>query len=188
MNKIIRKQINANVLHTKSTDKVVCIFGYATIFGVADLENDIIHKGAFSSSLKNWHNKKSLPFLLWQHDISSPIGKWIKIAEDKNGLAVQGNIYTDTSAGHDAYVFLKNKVATSLSIAFELLNSKSIGNTRHIYQVNLVEISVVLNPAHPEAKILDFQQNTSLKKMLKFHNLTTKNTKHNLYYKMKHVM
>lgn len=131
--------------------------GYASVFDVPDCYNDVIVKGAFKKSLFDWSKQKSLPKMLWQHDVKNPIGFWTCIEEDSYGLKVKGQILTDIQKGKEAYSFLKKGIINELSIGFQLIkftNCTSRGY-RIIKEVDLQEISLVTFAANKLAKITD---------------------------------
>jgi hypothetical protein len=52
--------------------------GYGSTFGgEPDSYGDVIAPGAFSDSLKRYATSNAMPALLWAHDPSEPIGKWL---------------------------------------------------------------------------------------------------------------
>jgi len=92
--------------------------GYAAKFGNIDLGGDIIVKGAFTDWLADIKATKSkLPPVLWQHDMSSPIGKTLEIYEDDNGLYVKGQLST-TQLAMDARTLAKDEVLQGMSIGY----------------------------------------------------------------------
>ena len=64
--------------------------GYASVFGLADLGNDVIEKGAFAKSLTS--RKSSGVRMLWQHDAAEPIGVWTDVREAARGRYVEGSV------------------------------------------------------------------------------------------------
>lgn len=134
---------------TKSTaSKNTTIFGYATVYVVTDLENDIISPKAIgkidASKIK----------LLWQHDPSKPIGKVTKLESDYYGLRIEAEINNDTVYGSEASSLIKQGALNGLSIGFT--PGKTSINTegmRVIEDLQLYEVSVVTFPANSYAKI-----------------------------------
>ena len=64
------------------------IEGHASLFGLADLAGDVVHRGAFARTLRA---KTSIP-MLFQHDPAEPVGVWTGLREDRRGLFVTGEI------------------------------------------------------------------------------------------------
>ncbi len=74
--------------------------GYASVFGLADLGNDVIEKGAFAKSLTS--RKSSGVRMLWQHDAAEPIGVWTDVREDARGLYVEGRLAKGVARAREA--------------------------------------------------------------------------------------
>jgi uncharacterized protein len=129
--------------------------GYGSVFGNADSYADIVAKGAFRSSLKEWKARKRLPSLLWQHDSSIPIGVYEEMREDDTGLYVRGRL-SDVQMGRDAYTLLKDGALSGLSIGFRTRKALMDEDTgiRTIKDVDLVEVSLVTFPANDAARVL----------------------------------
>lgn len=129
------------------------ISGYASVFDIADLSNDIVEKGAFKNSLNNAHLRKIQ--LLFQHDPNQPIGHWIKIIEDNKGLYVEGKLTLDNAKAKDIHALLLSGALEGLSIGFKTKRSRKDLSTgaRHILEAELWEISIVTFPMLPSARI-----------------------------------
>src|SRR4051812_10984765 len=75
-------------LHDVKADEAArTIEGWASTFGNADSDNDIIARGAFADSIK-----AKMPKMLWQHRTDQVIGVWNEAKETEQGLYVKGNI------------------------------------------------------------------------------------------------
>ena len=118
--------------------------GYASVFGVRDHHNEIVAAGAFARTLADWHKRGQSPAMLWMHDATQPIGLWITLGEDKNGLAVSGQLALRTQKGAEAYELLKIGALTGLSIGYRVLT-----------ELDLFEVSLVTFPANEEARVSD---------------------------------
>lgn len=131
--------------------------GYASVFHVLDGQGDRIQPGAFRRSLDGYRATGTLPKMLWQHDIHTPIGTWTHIREDGYGLFVGGRLLLDLPKGQEAYTLLKSGAVAHLSIGFCIKESQKGegGRERILTDVDLHEISLVTFAANPEAKILD---------------------------------
>ncbi|MDD3182365.1 MAG: HK97 family phage prohead protease [Alphaproteobacteria bacterium] len=129
--------------------------GYASVFGNVDSYNEIVAKGAFQRSLAAWQAKNAAPAMLWMHDPTIPIGLWVAMAEDENGLVVQGRLALSTQKGREAYELLKMKALTGLSIGYRVVTSKIDGKrkARVLTDVELFEVSLVTFPANDAARI-----------------------------------
>jgi uncharacterized protein len=144
-------------LELKSLESKGAFSGYASVFHVTDLCRDQILPGAFQYSLKAWKEKKKWPFLLWQHRMEHPIGFWTHIQEDAQGLFVSGQLLLEIQQAQEAYTLMKANVLEGLSIGFKAIVAKKddLNRVRKVFQVDLVEISLVTFPANPEARLRD---------------------------------
>lgn len=138
-------------LHDMKADEAArSIEGWASTFGNADSDNDIIAPGAFVDSIKT-----KMPKMLWQHRTDQVIGVWNDAKETDQGLYVKGTIL-DTTLGEDAYKLAKAGAIDSMSIGFT--TQKYIvdrdNNTRTIQAVKLWEVSLVTFPANEMARIM----------------------------------
>ena len=125
--------------------------GYASTFGNIDAQNDTIMKGAFEDTLEN----RSAPvMMLANHNSSFPIGKWLDLAEDDNGLYCYGELTPGHSVASNVYASMKHGAISGLSIGFRPETAEEIeSGGRRISKINLVEISVVGFPADNDARI-----------------------------------
>lgn len=130
---------------------------YASTFGNKDHGGDIIQKGAFAATLKE---RKFRP-LLWQHDMSKPIGIERSIREDSKGLLGTWEL-ADTAQGLEAYKLLKMGAVRSMSIGyipkdfsleFADGNTDPLDATRILKEVDLLENSVVSLPMNEQAQV-----------------------------------
>jgi HK97 family phage prohead protease len=133
------------------------ISGYASAFdGPPDSYGDVIAKGAFLRTLAGHKREGTMPAMLWSHDQSAPIGRWLDMAEDDAGLHVRGRLNLETTRGKDAYEHLKSGDIGGLSIGWLLPEggAKKLGfGTQLITDVELVEVSVVAVPANRRARV-----------------------------------
>lgn len=129
--------------------------GYASTFGgQPDSYGDIIAPGAFTDSLKQFSLNDSAPALLWAHDTTEPIGRWIALKQDMHGLAVTGKLTLGTKRGSEAHALMKDG-ALGLSIGFRVNPGGTVyqGSNRILKSIELFEISAVAMPANPSAKV-----------------------------------
>lgn len=136
------------------------ISGYASIFDDApDDYGDVIAPGAFAASLAEHKAADGAPLMLWQHDISQPIGVWEEIVEDERGLAVSGRLVLGSPRGAEAYELLKAGALNGLSIGFRTRRAERLeGGGRKLTDLDLVEISIVSLPAAGKARIANVKQ------------------------------
>lgn len=128
------------------------IAGYASLFGVADQNGDVVAPGAFAASLQRLSAEGRSVKLLWQHDPAQPIGVWDRVAEDRLGLAVEGRLLTETTRGGDAAVLLAAGAVDGLSIGYRTIRAEKAGSGRRLIEIDLWEVSLVTFPMLPSAR------------------------------------
>lgn len=131
---------------TLSADDDGTIVGTAWPFGSPDTTGDIITKGAFNFV------SNELP-VLFQHNPADLIGTWTDAAETTDGLVVKGKLHMDQPRARTVLGMVKSGLVSGLSIGFKTKSSTQQGRNRVIAALDLFEISVVRNPAHPRARI-----------------------------------
>ncbi len=130
--------------------------GYCNVFGIKDSYGDVVTKGAFTHSIKNWQAKNKFPPILWQHDQSQVIGVWTQLAEDERGLYGKGKLLIDDVAkAREAHALLKHGAIDGLSIGYMIKDSEfdNKNETLYLKELDLKEISVVTFPANDESRI-----------------------------------
>lgn len=139
--------------------------GYGAIFGNTDSYGDVIQKGAFKDTLREWKKRRSMPKMLLQHgsfmgpaEDGIPIGKWNVVEEDDTGLKVEGELFAlDTQKGKYIYEGLKAGALDGLSIGYiareVAYGKKPEDPPRTLKKVDLFEVSVVTFPANEESRI-----------------------------------
>jgi len=126
--------------------------GYASIFNSPDLARDVILPGAFVRSLRKRRTKRVR--MLYQHEAVQPIGIWYRLEEDGLGLFVEGRLILDIQRAYEIYLLLKAGALDGLSIGFRTIRaSSSRQGVRFVHEIDLVEISIVTFPMHPQARI-----------------------------------
>jgi len=127
--------------------------GYASVFGGLDSYNDTIVKGAYLATIKN----RQRPIRMrWNH-YGPVIGKWVGIEEDEKGLLVTGEITPGHSVANDVYASMKHGAVDGMSIGFRVIDSEQKDDIRLLKQIELVEISVVEEPADLGATVSDIK-------------------------------
>ena len=129
--------------------------GYASIFGNKDLGNDVVEKGAFTSSLRKKSPKQIK--MLFMHKTDEPIGVYEKMEEDEKGLRVEGKLALGTQRGKEVYELMKMGAIDGLSIGYKVdakgYHYDDDGKKRRLKNVDLMEISAVTFPMNPKARI-----------------------------------
>lgn len=135
--------------------------GYASVFGVVDQGMDVVERGAFAKSLGAGRKVK----MLWQHDMSQPIGVWDEIREDERGLYVKGRILKDVQKGAEAMALMRAGAIDSMSIGYRTIEAipEGGGRIRKLMEVDLFEVSLVTFPMLPDAKITAMKSITTIR-------------------------
>lgn len=142
----------------KEPDQDGVFEGYASVFGVVDQGMDVVERGAFRKSLGSRKVK-----MLWQHDMSQPIGVWDEIYEDERGLFVRGRLLKEVEKGREAMALLRAGAIDSMSIGYRTMEAipEGDGRVRKLMEVDLFEISLVTFPMLPDAKVTNVKSITT---------------------------
>lgn len=148
---IERKLLNLDAAEFKFDAKTGVISGYASTFNGIDSYGDTIEAGAFAETLE----KRDRPVRMrWNH-FGPVIGKWVEMRENQRGLFVRGELTPGHSVAEDVKASLSHGAIDGLSIGFypkeyEIDEAKE---RRTLKKVDLVEISVVEEPADLRARV-----------------------------------
>lgn len=155
-----------------SPDKPAGSFsGYGAVYGNIDEGGDMITPGAMARSLASWSAKGGLPSMYYNHDrAKGAVGVWDKMAEDTNGLHVEGRIIgLDTDEGKMTYARLREGAIKGMSIGYRVPAGGSKMGTgrpgeprRWLKAIDLREVSVVDDPMNPLAKLAYLKSAPSL--------------------------
>ena len=127
--------------------------GYASIFGEPDQGGDIVMPGAFKQSLGK--PGRTDVRLLFQHDPKEPIGLISEVHEDQIGLRVEGKLFAQVPRARALISLISGGAVNGLSIGFRTIKArrdKQSGH-RHLFQIDLWEISIVTFPMMERARI-----------------------------------
>lgn len=131
-------------------DSGLLIEGYASLWGVADLNRDVVHKGAFVSSLAK--RGADGVRMLHQHEGRSIVGVWEHMEEDDRGLFVRGRIRDWSAEARFAGALARAGAMDALSIGFRAIRARRAGVLRVLTEVDLWEVSLVTFPMLPGAR------------------------------------
>ena len=120
------------------------IEGYASLWGVADLNGDVVAKGAFSASLARTGARGVR--MLHQHENRAVVGVWDRMGEDERGLWVQGRIMDWSAEARFAGALSGAGALDGLSIGFRSSRARREGRLRVLVEVELWEVSLVTFP------------------------------------------
>lgn len=150
-----------------ASDKTGVFSGYGAVFGNVDSYGDVIEKGAFKTTLREWEDKGKLPPMLLQHgggifgggaDDLLPVGKWTSMEENSKGLKVEGELFAmGTERGQYIYEGLKSGSLDGMSIGYRTIkfrNGAKAGEPRrYLEELKLMELSIVTFPANDKALV-----------------------------------
>ena len=126
------------------------IQGYASLWGVADLNGDVVAKGAFAASLAK--TGAGGVRMLHQHEGRAAVGVWDRMIEDERGLFVDGRIMDWSAEGRFAQALSRAGALDGLSIGFRSSRARREGRLRVLVEVELWEVSLVTFPMLPGAR------------------------------------
>lgn len=135
---------------------ILHIEGYASRFGLRDLNDDVVVPGAFRDSLIQTGPRGVR--MLYQHQVKSPVGVWDEMREDAIGLFVRGRIIDVSPEARMVASLVRTGVVDGLSIGFRATRSRASdgGRLRVLTAVELWEVSIVTFPMLPSARITRF--------------------------------
>jgi HK97 family phage prohead protease len=128
----------------------LAVEGYASLWGVADLNRDVVARGAFAESLARTGAEGVR--MLHQHEGRAVVGVWDRIAEDDRGLFVRGRIMDWSAEARFAAALANAGAMDGLSIGFRAVRARRDGALRVLTAVDLWEISLVTFPMLPGAR------------------------------------
>ena len=133
------------------------ISGIAAVFNNIDRDQDRIHKGAFSKSIRERGPEsaaKAKILMLWQHDSKDPIGRVVKLEETDEGLYFEGDLDEGIASADRALKQLESGTLNQFSIGFQYdwdrMEYNSFDNSYELFELILHEISPVSIAANPE--------------------------------------
>lgn len=135
--------------------------GYASRFGEIDAARDMVMPGAFRATLAT-RGVRRIP-MLFQHDPAEPIGVWLELREDADGLYARGRLIPDVTRGRELLSLIRQGAIDGLSIGFRTVQGRIDPKTRvrRLYAVELWEISIVTFPLLAGARVHAVKQASS---------------------------
>ncbi len=126
------------------------IQGYASLWGIADLNGDVVARGAFADSLAR--TGAAGVRMLHQHEARAVVGVWDEMVEDQRGLLVRGRIEDWSPEARFAGALSRAGALDGLSIGFRAAKARRDGRLRVLTAVELWEVSLVTFPMLPGAR------------------------------------
>lgn len=126
--------------------------GYASVFNGVDAYGDTIIPGAYKKTIKRKAGDRQIR-MRWNH-FGPVIGKWIDMSEDEKGLYVKGELTPGHSVAKDVYASMKHGAVSGMSIGYIARSAREKADGgRELKEIDLIEISVVEDPADLGARI-----------------------------------
>ena len=158
----VKKTLERKTLRfeVKAVDEETGVFeGYASTFaGAPDSYGDVVDKGAFTKTITDGRRRIKI---LWNHDVSEPIGKPILLTEDEHGLFVKGKLSLGVQRAREVLSLMKDGVINEMSIGYDTIIEEVVGKVRHLKEVRLWDVSPVTYAANPEAVVTDVKNDKS---------------------------
>ena len=132
-----------------------------TIYDAYGSYTELVVRGAFARTI-NERGPARVKFLA-NHDAQQfPIGKTISLREDAAGLIAEFRV-AQTPRGDEALQLVREGALDGLSIGFRPIRDQwsSDGETRHILEAALHEISLVNAPAYADAVVTAVRNETT---------------------------
>ena len=139
------------------------LVAYASTFGNVDLQGDRVVRGAFRKSAKRIRDGQTIP-LAWGHDLhGSPqnlVGEIHHAEEDSEGLLIRARFDLADAVAAKAWRLVKRGQIDHLSIGYRVPphgQRRGRDGVNELLEVDLKEVSLVLEPANPRARVVSFK-------------------------------
>ena len=143
------KHFKTDSVKVKDATKGI-VSGYGSQFMNVDSYGDRVFPEAFEKTLKN---RERPVRMRWNH-FGPIIGKWFELEPDEAGLYVEGGLTPKHSVAEDVKASVEFGAIDGMSIGyFEKKTEKNDFGGVDIYELELVEISIVEEPANLGAGI-----------------------------------
>lgn len=143
----------------RATGDAVTVVGYAAVFNsetdIGGYFREVIAPGAFTETLKTADVRA-----YFDHDRGRVLGRksagTLRLREDSRGLAVEIDL-PDTTDGRDVRALIERGDVSGMSIGFiarkQIWDEAVEPPLRMIQQVDLIEVSIVSEPAYDDTSI-----------------------------------
>lgn len=135
----------------KSVNEDGSFEGLLSPYNNVDEGADLVEPGAFTKTMRENGNKVPT---LWQHKTDCPIGELV-LEDSPEGLKCKGQLLLEIPEAKKAYVLMKAKIVTGLSIGYDVIKAQVIDGVRHLKEIRLWEGSVVTFPMNLLAQVTD---------------------------------
>lgn len=131
------------------------------VFGNIDSYGDVIVKGAFAATLKDWSDSGDPIPVVWSHDSSDPfshIGHVVEASETDAGLQVKAQLDMDNPKAVQVFKLLKARRVTQFSFAYSVEDSgpTKVGgkDATELRALKVYEVGPTLVGANQETELL----------------------------------
>lgn len=162
-------------LETKAVATGMEFSGYSSTWAGPDEHGDAIEPGAYRATIASWKESGEKLPLLDSHKrdtLRALIGYAIELREDTKGLFSRWRML-DTRDGEEAYARIEAKLLSGLSIGYQVrqqrqpnASERKAGITRVLQRIDLVEVSLVMEPANREARIIGKRRRAGMEEKL----------------------
>ena len=128
---------------------------------VPDAYGDVVAKGAFAQTIKEWAASGNTVPILYGHNSADPytnVAAAVDLSEDDHGLLVHGK-FDDAPAAEQVYSLVKSKRLSQLSFAYDAIDQGPVDlaggeKANELRQVKLYEVSLVPVGANQDTEVL----------------------------------
>ena len=164
MNKINQFQTSftdsAVSLYKEVGDESTRRFAFIASTEMLDRGGDVIERGAWRKTLKEWKGRGDVP-IFWQHNAKYSVGKCLNLKLTREGLVGEAVLNMDDEDATKVWNKMKGGSIQFISIGgmvkkaewMSMEERAKTGVMRKITEMDLMEISLVANPANPSARI-----------------------------------
>lgn len=131
------------------------------VFGNIDSYGDVIVKGAFAATLKDWADSGDPIPVVWSHDSSDPfshIGHVIEASETDAGLQVKAQLDMDNPKAVQVFKLLKARRVTQFSFAYSVEDAGPVKvggkDATELRALKVYEVGPTLVGANQETELL----------------------------------
>ena len=151
---LLRKHLSLSDVSLKMEGDAGRFAGYASVWGNVDSDGDILLRGAFDYSLRNYGKPK----MFFNHDWSSiPVGRYDVVKEDDHGLYVEGEFTPGLAAAAAVHAAMKHGTLDGLSVGglVKSTDAEMTADGKRLIRrwTRLIEISPVVFPANDAARV-----------------------------------
>ena len=130
-----------------------------------DRAGDVIERGAWSKTIREWKTRGDVP-IFWQHKAEYSIGKVTKLRLTARGLVGEAELNMDDEDATKVWNKMKAGSVQFISIGGMVKSSEwmdpqvraKTGVWRKITEMDLMEISLVANPANPTCRVTELKK------------------------------